>query len=313
MRTPTFALLVCCALLVVMGAPSAHANDEAVYAKLEAAKAPTVVSVKFVLTVKIMRNGAAVMAPQEQSGSSTGVIVDPSGLIMLPGSAFGVGRLGIPRQMRQGLEIQATPSNIRVVFPGDTKEYDAILGAKDSKLGLAFVLVRELGDKKLTAIDTAQRATPAIGSALYGVTRLDQGFDHAAVISRVDVAGKVSKPRDMWVVRGAEQNVGEPLYNAAGAMCGIVVVQEGVGEDSEQLPFLLPLDVAEGTMASSLKQSKEELDRVLEEEEEAAARAEDEKSGEKKDGDGEDSDGKDSEGKDAEEKDADKKDGGDGK
>ena len=33
--------------------------------------------------------------------------------------------------------------------------------------------------------------------------RLDQGFDHAPMVSRAKVAGRVSKPRDMWIVQGA--------------------------------------------------------------------------------------------------------------
>ncbi|MDF1699638.1 MAG: S1C family serine protease [Planctomycetota bacterium] len=281
-----------CALALLVSAPLVRADEDAgVYEKLMADKAASVVSVKFVLNVKVMRDGAALMPPQEQSGAATGVVVDSSGLVMIPGAAFGVGNLGIPRRMRAQLTIQAVPSNIRVVFPGDTKEYEAVLGAKDSKLGLAFVLIRDLGDKKIAALDTASGAEPKIGQTLYAVSRLDQGFDHAPMVMRAKVAGKVSKPRDMWIVQGAGGAMGQPLFDIAGAVAGIMVSQEGVGEDSEARPFLLPLKVAAATIKNSLSKSKDELDRVLEEEEEAAA--EDAEDGDKGDADKGDGDKKD--------------------
>jgi S1-C subfamily serine protease len=270
-------------------APTAYADDEEIFTRLMAQKADSIVSVKFVLTVKVTQGGQPVMAPQEQATNATGVIVDKSGLIMLPGNAFGAG--GIPRQIRDRFQISAVPSNLRVVFPGDTKEYDAVLGAKDSKLGLAFVLIKDLGGKEIMPIDMATAVEPKVGQVLYAVSRLDQGFDFAPMVSRTKVAGRVTKPRDMWIIEGVgEENIGAPLYDAAGAMTGIVVTQEGVGEDSSMRPFLLPLKVATPTVANSLKKSKEELDRILEEAEEAAAEAEKaaaegEKAGDKEGGD----------------------------
>jgi len=267
-------LLLAAAFLTVaalVAAPSAQAEDEAIFQKLIKEKAAAVVSVKFVLNVKITQNGNPVTAPREQAGNASGLIVDKSGLIMIPGSAFGAG--GIPRQLRRRFDISAVPTNIRVVFPGDTREYDAVLGAKDSKLGLAFVLVKDLGEKQLKAVDMGMTVEPKVGQTLYGVTRLDQGFDHAPLVTRMRVAGQVTKPRTMWIIQGAGGSVGKPAYDAAGAIAGIVVNQEGVGEESVIRPFLLPLKVAKPTVATALKKSKAELDRILEDEEEAAAEA----------------------------------------
>ena len=270
MRTLTL-VAACLAVATFVVAPVAQAEDEAVFQKMIKDKAATVVSVKFVLNIKITQGGNPVMPPREQAGNASGIIVDSSGLIMLPGGAFGAG--GIPRQFRNRFEISAVPSNIRVMFPGDTREYDAVLGAKDSKLGLAFVMVKDLAEKKLTALDMNTAAEPKLGQTLFGVTRLDQGFDHAPMAMRAIVAGSVTKPRTMWIVQGAGNHIGKPLYNEAGALTGIVVSQEGVGEDSVMRPFLLPLGVAKPTVATALKKSKAELDRILEEEEEAAAEA----------------------------------------
>jgi len=303
MRTSRLCLAFLAIASLAAAAPVARADDEAVFQKLVDAKASTIVSVKYVLNIKITQGGTPVIAPQEQSRTSTGVIVDKSGLILIAGDAFGVGNLGIPRQMRDQFEITAVPSNIRVIFPGDTREYDSVMGAKDSKLGLVFVMVKDLAGKTIQALDMETTVEPKLGQVLYGVTRLDQGFDHAPYALRAQVAGSVTKPRTMWLVHGAEDHIGQPLYDAAGAMAGIVVSQEGVGDNTTTLPFLLPLGVAKPTIATALKKSKDELDRILEEEEAAAAGKKDES---KKDGEGET---KGEEKKDGEPKDAPKKDG----
>ena len=280
------ALLAVALCLAPVAQAEDAAGDEAIYSRLIETKSPSIVAVKFVLTVKVMQNGQEVMPAQEQAADTTGIVVDKSGLVMLPGNAFGAG--GIPRRFRRQFQISAVPSNLRVVFPGDTKEYDAVLGAKDSKLGLAFVLIKDLAGKNVQPIDMTKSVTPKIGQILYSVSRLDQGFDYAPMASRAKVAGQVTKPRDMWIIEGiGEGNIGAPLYDPAGNMAGIVVTQEGVGETSSMRPFLLPLKVAQPTVANGLKKSKEELERILEEEEEAAAEAAEEAADEAADGEGE--------------------------
>ena len=273
------ALMLATALVSI---PTAFADDEAVYAKLIPEKATSVVSVKLVLAVKITSPRGS--QEQEINTSSTGVIVDAAGLILLPDSAFDAGRMmGIPRRMRSQINVTSSPISIRVTFPGDTKEYDAVLGAKDSKLGLGFVLIKDLAGKAITAVDVSATAVPKIGQKLYGVTRLGQGFDHAPMCTSLKVAGQVTKPRTMWIVQGGGTHLAQPIYDANGAVTGIVVDQEGVGEDASSRPFLLPMKVASATFSGALKKSHAELDRIIEEEEEAAAEAEADE-GEKKDG-----------------------------
>ena len=274
-----------------LAAPTASAGGEEIYAKLLKEKAGAVVSVKLVLSIK----GRGGQRDVPMSGS--GIVVDPSGLIMMPAEAFDP-MAGMRRFMRRrggGAPPSApvTPVSIRVTFPGDTKEYDAVLGAKDSKLGLGFILIKDLAGKKIEAVQVAGDVAPKIGQTLYGVSRLGQGFDHAPVCNRVRISGEVSKPRAMWTVQGGGQHLAEPLYDANGAVMGIMVQQQGVGEDAETRPFLLPLKVANPTVSGALKKAKAELERVLEEEEEAAAEAADaaEEDGEKKDSDAKETDG----------------------
>ncbi len=269
MRVRLFTLALV-ALLSMAALPCQAADDDsALYDRLTTSKAGAIVSVKLTLTVKITFQGNA-MPPRQINQAATGIIVDPSGLVMVPASLVDVA--GMLRGMRgaEGVESSTVPSDIRVIFPGDTREYAAILGAKDSKLGLAFLLIKDLEGKAPVSLDLSKKVDPRVGQTLYGVSRLEEGFDHAAVVGRARVVGTVTKPRDMWVLEGAGENIGEPLYTEDGAVAGVVSMQQAVGGEDQRL-FLLPLKIAVPTIERALKGSQDELNRIRDEEAEAKA------------------------------------------
>lgn len=259
----TFRTLAPCALALGLLLPAAARAEEGRSA-LIAAKAASAVSVK--ITAKISGSFGGRAVDQERNITASGVVVDAAGLVMIPANTVNV-------PARFGGEIKVSPSSIRVIFPGDETEYDAILGAMDSKLGLAYVLVRDLKGRSITAVDLAHAAEPSVGDMLYSVTRMDQGFDYAPVCQSAEVIGQVTKPRTMWVVDGSAPEPAQPLYTAAGKLAGIMIVQEGVGEESGSQIFLLPLKVAQSSIERSLKAAQKELEDVKVREAEAAAKA----------------------------------------
>ena len=286
MKTLNGRALLLCALAALVAAPPALADSHeggTPHARLIESKADAIVSIKFVLTVDFGGSN------REFNRVTTGVIVDPAGLVMIPANAM---QMGFRFGRRGGAGPRTQPTNIRVIFPGSEKEYQAIMGAKDSKLGLAFLLIKDLEDRKPAPVDLSTTVEPKIGGVLYGVSRLSQGFDHAPMCDKVRVIGHTTKPRDLWVLAGGMSFLAEPLYDESGAVAGVVVMQEGVGRGAGSQVCLLPLKIAKATVSRALKESRKELDRILEEEEEAAAEKEDEE---------------------AEEKEAEKKEGGDAK
>ncbi len=249
-------LVVAAALagLLVLSPPARA--DEPLEA-LIAAHADSIVTVKFVLSVQIPSHGE-----REIPGTSTGVVVDATGLVVLSDRDLNP-HFRMPQG--QGLEIHATPTNVRVLFPGDPKEYESVVGATDTTLGLAFVRIKDLGDRKVSPVDLANAGEVAIGDRLYGVSRLDQGFDYAPWCDSVQVVGHITKPRKLWMIRGGFTEIGQPLYRADGTVVGFIVAQEAVG-GGRTLPFLLPLQVAVSTIERAGKQAEQ----VLQEEREAA-------------------------------------------
>lgn len=258
-------------VLLSAAAPRVHADET--YATLIAAHAGAVVRVNFALSVQMSRRGQS--QEGEVSGSATGIVLDAVGLVAIPSAALQPrprlpgrtrrpGRGGVP-----GMEMKATPISLRVVFPGDTKEYDAVLGATDSRLGLSYLRIRDLAGKAIQAADLGRPATPAVGVRAYCLSRLGQGFDYAPFVAELRLAAHVTKPREMWLLHGTSIPVGQPVRNAKGEVLGFAVEQGGVRGRAAR-PFLVPLD----DVASSIEKAAKEAAKVLDELEAAEAEAE---------------------------------------
>lgn len=236
----------------MLGSRSARAGDAC--AKQIDTKAASAVIVKAVLKISFGSN------ENESNYEAAGTIVDASGLVMIQGFAFG-GRAKV------------NPTNLRVLFDGEEKEYEAVLGATDSKLGLAFVRVKDLGDKKITAIDFTTPAEPAVGDELFGVLRTDSGFDYAPYYGTAKLVGQVKKPREMWLVSGFVP-IGAPLYAADGKTAGVVIRQSGISEEGGSArTFLLPMKAFGIVVGQASKAAQKALDDAKAHEKEAAETA----------------------------------------
>ena len=240
-------------VVALLGARPVRAGD--VYAKQMEAKAASAVIVKAVLKTSFGSD------EHESNYEAAGTLVDASGLVMIQGFGFG------------GSRMKVNATKLRVLFDGEEKEYDAVLGATDSKLGLAFVRVKDLGDKKVTPIDFASPAEPAVGDELFGVLRTDSSFDYAPYYGTTKVVGQVKKPREMWLVSGFLP-IGAPLYAADGKTAGVVIRQSGISEEGGATRvFLLPMKAFGAVVTQAAKAAQKALDDAKAKEKEAAEAA----------------------------------------
>ena len=284
--------------------PSA-AEVGSIHAALIERVSNSVVAIKYVMNVRIARaNGAPV--EHEINSTVTGIVIHEEGLIMVPVASMRADQMV---RVRGGGTARVTgePSKIRVIFPGTDKEHPAILGAQDSRLGLAFILLKSTEDTALQPVSLHDAAKPTVGTTLYGVGRLDEGFDYAPYCDTVRLVGKVKTPREMWLLRGAASGFsGDPLFTERGAIVGVAAKQKGAGNSSSSQMCLLPVGVVKATIKRSLREAQRALDEALEEEAEAEEAAKEAEEAAKMASDGE---GKENE--DPKKDDAPKKDDGD--
>ena len=236
--------LLAAAALAALSPRAAFADDPGSLEAQVEKKAPAIVSLKFVLKAE---GGGG-----ESNGEAVGAMADPSGLVVLSNDHF----TGSPRQLK-------------VLFGNDPTEHEAVLVAKDTKLGLAWVQVLDLGDKPAAAVDLLKPADIKVGLALFGVSRSGRGFDYAPSVERLYVSAKIEKPRAMWGVAGEFGEAGLPVFDLAGNAVGVLSDQGGSDAVSEEEPSasktcLLPLDVVAKSLALAKKRVPEAVAKAKE-------------------------------------------------
>ena len=192
-----FALTAAILLMPVVRAEDENGN---LWEKRVAAKADSVVFVKFVLKIELSAQGQS--RDMEVNREVPGVVLNEQGLIMTSNSYFDPSA-AMGRQMRGQMEVKATPSDLKVLFGNEEEEFEAQLIARDSILDLAFVQVLELGEKAVKPVDLRTGAEPSLGQELYGVSRMSRGFDCTPAVARLFVSAVLTKPRKMWAASGA--------------------------------------------------------------------------------------------------------------
>ena len=268
-RGPTLAA----ALSLALGAGTALAAGDPALESLLAQRAPSIVSVKFVIKMRFGRPGGA-MQEQEANREVRGLVVDASGLVLLANESLE----GIPPNLkrmirRQGAEVTGTPSDLKVLFGSDSKEYEAVVVARDTNLGLAYVQVTDAEAKSPPAVDLSKDAEIGVGQTLLTVTRKGRGFDCAPVLGRLLVSGKVEKPRPLWAVAGIGAPLGLPAFDAQGNAVGILTTQQGASGVEEDDPFaggggsevfVLPLDAVRRSLEQAKKRVPEAVAKAKE-------------------------------------------------
>ena len=148
------------------------------------------------------------------------------------------------------MEIEASPTDIRVVMGEDFDEYDAVLAAKDSTLQLAFVMLEDTEGLDLVPLRLDATDEPVIGEELLALARLNEQYDYAPYFATVRITGSVSQPRRMWCISTQLFSPGIPVFNQVGTFIGIMGDGTSGGDDGGMAgmmggaggyPFLIPI------------------------------------------------------------------------
>ena len=217
--------------LLTLFVPPAYCDDApSPLQSLIARQAPAIVTVRAVLKTEF--KGAGASQSTESRTEMEGAVVDPSGLIMISSLPFSTDKMielmGIPKEAAANAP-KITPTDFKVVFEREEKEYPAFLAATDTTLGLTFLQIKDLGGRTLTAISFAGSPSPNIGDSVFAVARLSRGYDYAPYVESARVSGLLSKPRAALMLDGSVSDLGLPVFSATGEAIGVLTnVASGV-------------------------------------------------------------------------------------
>lgn len=229
----------CMAALLAVALPRvALGAERADYARLLEEKNGVLVTVKFVLKVKmpdLMGGGN----DQEQDSEATCVMVDPKGLVLCSNTRLG-GFTSIMKRMMgpMGEGISATPTDIKVLVGDDVDEREAELLARDSELDFAWIKIKDPGDTPFQCVDFSKGTTPAVGQSVVAVRRLGKYFGRTPVLAEGRITGMATKPRKLYIpsidIATAQ---GLPVYTDDGKLLGMTVVQLPDSDDVTMNPM----------------------------------------------------------------------------
>lgn len=191
---------------------------EAQYRHVRDTYAPMLVTIKFVQKTQ------GRFGEFEGENEINGVMIEPTGLVLCSNMLLG----GSASRRAGG---RSVPSEIKVLIGDDLQGLDARFVARDTELDLAWLQIKEPGERKFAALDleAALKApvTPRLGQRVLTLGVMGRYFGQEVLVSEGLVAGRTRKPRELYVLRGAvDTDPGLPVFTPAGQLLGFACVQQ---------------------------------------------------------------------------------------
>jgi hypothetical protein len=172
---------------------------------------------------------------KDQKVETTGVIVDPSGLIVGSLSSIGAASLMDGREVETPngtvrIKTKTDVKEVKVVMPDGT-EIPADVVMKDADLDLAFFKVRtdspEAKDVKFTAVDLNNSTKADILDDVVVLGRMDATMNRQPTAYTSEVLGIVKKPREFLSIQTLRP--ASPVFSPDGKIVGLSIMRRGTG------------------------------------------------------------------------------------
>jgi hypothetical protein len=234
------AAIAAAVLLTGPGTARAEGDIRAAARALAAKSQKTVVTVKLVVTMKMMGQ------EEEQKVEVTGTVIDPSGLTVVsateidPSAAMkallgplmgaGGGRRGGAPDMKFESDVKET---LLVLDDGTEIEADVIL--KDQDLDLAFVRPRDTTQKFEALALKPRGKAPELLEEVFVLSRLGRLQNRSTALSLGSVKAIVKGPRTFYICDGeaTSGSLGCVAFDSAGAPLGVFVMKQAATEASD--------------------------------------------------------------------------------
>lgn len=193
----------------------------------------------------------------ENKGEFSGVIIDPSGLLVMPLSQTSPeGRYGqMISDSEDSFKVTSEITDMKVLMPDGKKvPYKVVLRDKD--LDLAFLRPATKLTEPVAAIDFKDASKPEVLDLIIQLDRLGTlaGRAYAAYTGRIQAV--VEKPRTFFVSGGLA--MGSPVFTLDGKIVGLVVVRAmpSAGRTAGS-PSAMPIILPASDILDAAKQAPE--------------------------------------------------------
>ncbi len=215
--------------LAAAGAPAWGADEAAAGRKVARAWQDAVVTVRLVLSTRVVMQGREV-SKSESTSVAAATVIDPSGLAVLsfsetdPAEAFRRMDLGGEDQFKFSMDSEMTDLKMRL---SDGTEVPAEIVLRDKDLDLAFVRPSEPLEEPIPAVDLKKSAGLGVLDAVVLLGRLGKVASWAPSVTLDRVQAVVKKPRTFYIPGAAAGNgqLGTPAFSLDGKIVGVILLR----------------------------------------------------------------------------------------
>jgi S1-C subfamily serine protease len=193
-----------------------------------------VVAIRVVLKVG-MSMGGQTAPKRDQKIETTGVVIDPSGLIVASYATVDPTEslksvYGAAMTQRGGraedMVIETEITDLKIVL-GDQSEIAGQVVLRDADLDLAFIRPTEKPAKPLAAVDLAQNAKLQILDEVVVINRLGKVGNRVPAVSIGRIEAVLNKPRTFYVLGQTTwgYSLGAPVFALDGKVAGLILLR----------------------------------------------------------------------------------------
>lgn len=217
-------LLLLCLTLVGNASADYDKEGKAIFKTLMSQHADAFVRVSYVMVSSYMGQ------EETQQSSTTGVIIDPKGLILVPRMVV---EPSLPNMNKltpeQRVSFKMSARDFQIHFPGEDKPLEAEALTSDADQGVGWLKIKNLDARKLKFVDITSTEPAEPGMSYYVVERLEERYGEKPIMSWGIIQGQIDLPQQAHIVTGALGLA----FSSRGKVLGYVSANfEGMGNDS---------------------------------------------------------------------------------
>jgi S1-C subfamily serine protease len=176
-----------------------------------------------VVTVQVVLKVSTGRGNQEAKQDITGVVVDPSGLIVLALSSADPTELN-RRLYGEDYKVEAEVGDVKILLEDGT-EVPAEVVLRDRDQDLAFIRPKAKPASPMPFVDLAKSAQAQVLDQVIALNRLNRAAGRAYSASVERISAVVTKPRTFYLpdTMQTATGLGSPVFAGSGGLLGVVV------------------------------------------------------------------------------------------
>jgi len=252
------------AILVIGFCPTLRADEIAESArKIVEANKDAIVTIEMVVEMKMSYENQS--EKRESKSSGTGVVVDPSGLVITSLTALNPGDRDMGEDSSMQVSTRIMDAKLRMP-DGTEVPMDVVL--RDRDLDMLFLRPKKPADQPFKCVSLAKSSAPQVLDTTLTLTRLGQIANRSISASMDRVSAVVNKPRLCYVLSGISgYSLGSPVFTLDGNLVGITFVRSNPSKDDDSLtsrsdrmiPVTLPCSIIQSAAAQAMTAKPEKL------------------------------------------------------